>query len=197
MADEIKTAMEIAREKLEKIGTPTEEERLSWKYIPEGEKLAARFLKENVNLVAELSRHPENARKHVVKGATDILLRNIDLPRTDIIKRNTKKAMDGVKLVKNDKVAVENVYSRLRRIFDHYATQGMAQKKDAYESLRADFEAKIQQAVKQQMGTTAGMRINVESQPQFQEEWRKLQVKLDMQYIKLMDEYKQELAAIN
>ncbi|GAH80451.1 unnamed protein product, partial [marine sediment metagenome] len=40
------------------------------------------------------------------------------------------------------------------------------------------------------------IKINVERQPQFQEEWRKIQTQLDSQYIKLLDEYKQELSTI-
>ena len=40
------------------------------------------------------------------------------------------------------------------------------------------------------------VKIEVESQPQFQEEWRRLQAQLDSQYLKLLDEYKQELLSI-
>jgi len=43
--DEIKSAREIATEKVDKLGEVTDEERLRWKYTPEGEKLAARYLK--------------------------------------------------------------------------------------------------------------------------------------------------------
>ena len=50
--------------------------------------------------------------------------------------------------------------------------------------------------MKQQLGPFAGIKVNVESQPQFQEEWRKVQTELDLQYIKLLDEYRQELSTI-
>ncbi len=36
MGEEIKSAREIAMEKVEKLGEVTEEERLKWKYVPEG-----------------------------------------------------------------------------------------------------------------------------------------------------------------
>ena len=39
---DIKSAHEIAMEKVEKLGEVTDEERLKWKYVPEGEKLASR-----------------------------------------------------------------------------------------------------------------------------------------------------------
>ena len=194
---DIKSAREIAMEKVEKLGGATEEERLKWKYAPEGEKLAARYIKENYNLVAEISKYEENGKQYVIESAVDILVRNIELPKNDGVRRKSKRAMDGLKILKNDKVAVENAYSKIRRIFDHYLAQGEQQKNQAYESLKTEFTAKIQQAMQQQLGSLARANIDVESQPQFQEEWRKLQIQLDLQYIKLLDEYKQELLSIS
>ena len=193
---DIKSAREIAMEKLEKLGEVTEEERLKWKYVPEGEKLAARYIKEDSNLVVELSRYDENTRRYVIAGAQDIIIRNINLPGSNEAKRDNKRAMDGLKILKSDKVAVENVFSKMRRIFDHYLEHGEQQKNQAYESLKTEFGAKMQQAIQQQMGAFARVNVDVERQPQFQEEWRKLQSQLDLQYIKLLDEYKQELLSI-
>ncbi len=195
MAD-IKSAREIALEKIEKIGEATPEERLRWKYVPEGEKLAAKYLKQNLNLSAELNNYEESIASYVKEGVTDILLRNINLPGNDIARKNNKKAMEGIKSLKKDKVGVENIYSKMRNIFNHYAEQGEQQRRQAYQQLKTDFEARVQQALQQQMGSAAGFKIDVERQPQFQEEWHKLLAQLDGQYTVLLNEYKQELAAI-
>jgi hypothetical protein len=195
---EIKSAAEIAREKIAKIGEPTEEERLKWKYGPEGEKLAARYLKENCNLVGEVSKYDEKTRKVVVTGVSDILLRNIGLPRNEAARRTNNKAMDGLKALKNDKVAVENVFSKIRKVLDHYVQEGAKQKKQAYESLKAEFEEKIQQAIQQQTGVSnARMKVDVEKQPQFLDEWQRVQSQMEAQYISVLDEYKLALAAID
>ena len=193
---DIKSALEIAMEKIEKLGKATDEERLKWKYVPEGEKLAVRYLKQDCNLVVELSEYEEAARRYVVAGASDILIRNINLPKDDLAKKNNRQVMDGLKNLKNTKVAVENAYSKIRRIFNHYAEQGEQQRKQAYETLKTEFEAKMQQAIQQQLGSLTRIKIDVEKQPQFQEEWRKIQTQLDSQYLKLLDEYKQELSGI-
>jgi len=193
---DIKSAREIAMEKLEKLGEATDEERLRWKYVPEGESLAGRYTKEGGSLAVELERYEEGARKYVVAGAVDILIRNINLPKSDLAKKNNKRAMDGIKTLKNDKVSVENVYSKIRRIFNHYGQEGEQQKRQAYQVLKTDFEAKVQEAIAQQLGPLTGRRVDVEKQPQFQEEWRRVQAQLDSQYFKLLDEYKQELRAI-
>jgi len=193
---DIKSAWEIAQEKLAQVESVTEEERLKWKYVPEGEKLAAHYLKEKVDLASQLGNYEVNARQYVAEGITAILVRNINLPKDEAAKMGNKKAMEGLKAVKDDKPAVENVFSKISRVFDHYAEQGQQQKKQAYESLKAEFSAKLQQAMQQQMGKTMNMAIDVERQPQFQEQWRQMQAQMDSQYIQLLDEYKREMAAI-
>ena len=193
---DIKSALEIAMEKVEKLEKATDEERLRWQYVPEGEKLGVRYLKEGGNLVVELGKYEEKAGGYIVEGAMDILVRNINLPKDDLAKKNNRRAMEGLKNLKSDKVAVENVYSQLRYLFNHYMEQGEQQRKQAYETLKTEFEARVRQAVQQQLGLLAGARIDVEKQPQFQEEWRKIQTQIDSQYYKLLDEYKQELSAI-
>ena len=196
--DEIKSAAEIAMEKMEKLGRATDGERLEWKYVPEGKKLAGKHIKQGISLVAELSQYKDNIREYIIQGVTEVLISNISLPDNDSAKRSNRRAMEGLKVVKSDKVGVENVYSKIRRIFDHYVGEGAQQREQAYQSLKAEFEAKMKQALQQQqLGTFAGMKLDVERQPQFQEEWRGAQVQLDSQYLKLLDEYKQELSAIS
>ena len=63
--DKIKSALEIAMEKVEKIGEATNEERLKWKYTPEGEKLAAKYLKRDCNLAVELDKYEKDIAGYV------------------------------------------------------------------------------------------------------------------------------------
>jgi hypothetical protein len=194
---DIKSAREIAMEKLEKLGEATDEERLKWKLEPKGQELAARYLKEDCNLVVELGKYQENDRKYVAAAAAEVLVRNVELPRNEAIRRTNKKAMDGLKLVKNDKAGVENAHSRIRQIFSHYTEQGEQQRRQAYEQLRSQFEVRVQQAIQQQLGTAAMMRVDVERQPQFQEEWRRLQIQLEAPYLEHLREYRQEILSID
>jgi len=88
MAD-IKSAWEIAQEKLGKIGEATPEERVRWKYIPEGERLAAQYIKDDTNLAAEINKYTDPPEKKYVKqGAEEVLIRNVSLPTTDFAKKN-------------------------------------------------------------------------------------------------------------
>jgi hypothetical protein len=194
---DVKSAYEIAMEKIKDIEPATTEERMQWKFVPKGEQLAGKYIKEEVNLMTELSKYDEQEKKYVLQGISAILIRNIDLPKNDAVKKNNRKAMDGIKLIKKDKTAVENVFSKIRYIFNHYAEQGETQKKEAYEQVKEQFAMKLQQAVQQQMGANARMDVNVEQHPQFQEEWRKTLLRLDAQYTQHLTEYKHALQAIN
>lgn len=193
MADEMKSAYDRAMERIKSLEEPSKEEVLTWKYVPEGQKLAVRFLKEEFNLVNEMGKFKDEERRYVAKGAEETLLRNIVLPIHDIAKKNNKRAMDAVKAIKKDKTAVENVFTKMRRVFDHYSGEGEQQRKQAYEMLKQDFQMKLQQAMRQQ-GIPPGTKINIESQPQFQEEWHMTLSQMDAQYNQLLDEYKQEIA---
>ena len=194
---EIKSAREIAIEKMAGLGEATEEERLRWKYVPEGSRLAARYIAEDCNLVLELGKYDEKIKEYIIEGLSDILIRNISLPDSDLVKKRTRRAMDGLKAVKKNQVGLENVYSKIRRIFDHYQDMGEQQRNQAYLSLKTEFEAQVRQALQQQMGSLGGMQIDVEKQPQFQTEWRRRLAQLDSEYLKLLGELRQELATIS
>ncbi len=171
---EVKSAFERAMERAEALGKASEEDLRRWEYLPEGESLAARYLKGEANLIAELGKYDVLARRYVVEGAKAILLRGITLPRNEHIKSATRKAMEGLKTLKKDNVLVENVYTKMRRLFNHYEKEGEEQRRQAYERLRLDFEQRMQRAIQQHTGALGAAKVSVEGQPQFQEEWRRL-----------------------
>ena len=195
---DIKSAREIAMEKIAAMGEPTEAERMEWKYLPEGEKLAARYLKGEFQLSSELVKFDIIALPFIVRGVCAVLIKNINLPTDEAAQKANKIAMDGVKSIKTDKSKAEAILNQMRQIFTHYTTQGEQQRKQAYAVLKEDFQAKVEQALQQQMGSAgANMRIDIEKQPQFQEEWRKVKNQLETQYTKVLTELKQQLNLLN
>jgi hypothetical protein len=192
---DIKSAAEIAREKIEKLGEATEEERLRWKYLPEGELLAGKYLKDGTSLVTDIEKYDAKSRQFVVEGLVGVLMRNLIIPKTESDKRTVKRVMDGIKLLKTDKTKVENAYNKLRYLFNHYTENGEKQKKAAYEALKEQMDVKLQQAMQQQMNPLMGQKMDVTRDPQFQQEWRKIEAQFEAQYAALLNEYKKELAA--
>ena len=192
---ELKRAFDIAMERAEKLGKESPEEIRKRDLVPQGERLAARYLKGQCDLTVELSKYDDEARSYVAESIKAVLLRNLDVPKNDVVKRTNRRAMEGIKSLKDDKGGVENVYSKLRRLFKHYEEEGAQQRSQAYEALKQDFYRNLQQLA-QQRGMPTGISINVESHPQFQEQWQLTLNKLDSQYRTLVEEYKQEIERI-
>lgn len=195
--DRIPSALDRALERVEKLGKASSEELQRANRMEEGQRLAAKYIKGEVSLLMELNKiEDEQIRQWVGEGAQEVLIRNIDLPSSDNAKKLNKAAMEGIKLVKKDKARVENVFSKFRQVFEHYSGMGENQRREAYENLKADVGAKLRQAMQQQMGEMEVGLGNIETNPQFQMEWRRVQGQLDSQYLVLLKEYKKELATI-
>ncbi|MFQ5826992.1 MAG: hypothetical protein ACE5IA_06515, partial [Dehalococcoidia bacterium] len=184
-----------AMERAERLGRASPEELERLQYVPEGEKLAAKYLWNECPLAEELNKYEEKVRGLLVQGAEEVLLKNIDLPRTDVLQRAGEKAMEGLRALKKDGAMLDKVYAKIANIFEHYQQQGESQRQEAYEALKRDFQVRLQQALQQQ-GLPVGARVDVESHPQFQEQWRRVSAQLDSQYLQLLDGYKKEIASI-
>ncbi len=198
MNDEIKSAREIAMEKIAALDAVTDDDKLKWKFTPEGEQLALKYLKDGKDIKVVLSNYAPDEQQYIKNGAENVLLANIQLPINETVKLRNQKAMDGIVSLKKDKNAAGKLIEQMKQILGHYTDQGAEQRQRTYDALKQQFEAKLKQAVSQQLGTKtdADLGISVETLPQFQEEWRRTAAQMDDQYFKLIDEYKNELRKI-
>jgi len=199
MAD-IKSAREIALEKIAGVGEATEGDRLKWKYVPEGEALALKFVKEaKVDLNTELASYPDKARAYVKIGAESVLISAIALPRVKTQGEQNERAMEGLLALKKDRAQAAKVIAQVKQVLGHYTSQGAEQKKRTYEGLKREFGAKLKQAVDRRLGAAVSaeeLDISVETLPQFQEEWRRTESQFEAQYETLIGEFKLELKRI-
>ena len=189
---EMKSAWEKAMEKVEKLSKLSEEELRQMEYQPVGNKLAARYLQEtDYNLDAELTKYKGTGiRKYVLQGVQEIFLRSIFLPKNEHDMQTIRRAMSGLKLLKENKNLLDTILDRIANLLNYY---GQA-RQQTYLQFKKDFEAKLQetnQAMQQQMG--AKVRIEPEQHPQFPEEWRRINSQLDAQYEKTLEEHKQQI----
>ena len=106
-------------------------------------------------------------------------------------------ALDGLAVIKQDSEGLKDIVTRIGNLFTHYLENGEKQRQSALESLKGEFLQRLQQAAREQRGTTTGMNIDPESHPQFMEQRRRMLAHLDSQYINHLDEYKKELASLD
>jgi len=194
---EMKSAWEKAMEKTENLGKLTEDELKQTEYVPLGNRLAAKFLeleKPSNEMETELTKHKgSGARKFIIQGAQEIFLRNINLPHTDRDQQVAKKAMSGLKLLKENKNQLDPIFERIENLFNYY-TQAHQQ---AFTQFKQSFEDKVKQAapaLQQQMKNAAALEAGL--QQQFQDEWRRASSQLDSQYEKALEEHKEHILKI-
>jgi len=193
---DMKSAYERAMERVQGLGEASAEEKAKWKYAPQGEALAARYMKEKFDLSQEITKLEPLAGKYVIKSAFQSLISNIELPRSKDMKVNTETALEGIRSLKKDNNTLDGILGKIKYILNHYEQDGAQQREQAYQTLKQDFQARIQGAMQQQMGTSMPVDVDVEQQPQFQQEWRATLAQLETQYYKLLDDYKKELRVL-
>ena len=194
--DRIPSALERALERVEKLGKASAEDLQRSKLKEEGQRLAAQYLNGEASLRSELGNYEDGPeRSGLVEGIEEVLIRNLALPTTDAAKDRNRLAMDGLKLTKKDPGAVENIFSKMRQIFNHYTGQGEMQRKEAYENLKRDMQMRLSQVARQQGMPPIDMQ-HMENHPQFQMEWRKAKAQLESQYDLYMKEYKEQLTSL-
>jgi len=192
---EMKSAWEKAMEKVERLGKPSDEELKQLEHVPTGNKLAAKYLgKDDYDLDAELTKYKGTGiRKYVMQGAEEIFLRNITLPHNEQSKDTVRRAMAGIKLLKENKNRLEAIFDRISNLLTYYEQA----RQQSFTQFKQSFEAKLReagQALQQQLAT--GAPIEAELQQQFQEEWRRFSSQLDAQYEKALEEHRQEILKI-
>jgi hypothetical protein len=193
---EMRSAWEIAMEKADKLGKASPEELNSIKFVPEGNKIASMFLLDDkMNLAAEIEKvQSGDAAKYVKKGVEEILLRNITLPHNDEDARRTKKSMDGLRIIKDDKKQLETIFGLINTLVNQYQVA----LQQTYGEFKKKAEMAMQQA-QQGMRPQRGDQMSVEQkiQLQIQEEWRQIHSELDTQYDNALDEHRQKIRQIS
>ena len=189
---EMKSAWQIAMEKADKLGKVSPDELNSIKYVPEGNRLASQFLiDEKMDLSGDIAKvQPHEAVKFVKKGAEEILLRNIGLPRNDEETRRTNRSMAGLRSIKENKKQLESIFGLINNLVNQYKLA----LQQTYSEFKKNAEVTVQQATRN-MRPQRGDQMSPDQriQLQLQEEWRQIHSELDAQYEKAMEEHKQKV----
>ena len=191
--DRIKSAYEKAMEKAERIGSATQEELLEWKWVPEGKKLAANYLKDRANLMAGLETFDEEHRPYVLRGIREVFAANVLLPRNEEMKKSTDIALKGLKELHQGKGKLEEVVGQVEYALNQYLQYGMEQQRQAYQQLKQ----RVEETVRQQPGIAEDNQVNAEALPEFQQEWMHISAQLDQPYEEHLEKCRKEILNLN
>jgi hypothetical protein len=158
----------------------------------EGMRLAAGYLRgEQVALAAALVKCPAEAQPHVKKGMVTALLRNIVLPRKADEAPAAAKAMQALMEIGRDKGDLAQVFTEMKSILDRYLSHKEQLKKQLEEQFAQQMML-MEKNLAQQTGMK--MKLQPSQHPKFAEEWQRIQVELNDQYGRAVEQYKEFIA---
>ncbi len=189
MAD-IKSALELALEKAESYGRASKEEMAAAQSQERGRELAVRFLKEEGDLASELDKLPPLDQAVALQGVKEVFLRNIRLPRLEVVDPDQDRVLAGLLLVARDRKAMSRLQGELERLLSQY----LQIRQNALKQLKARVSAAIPQMERAMEAKTGQrMRLEAEQLPQFQEEWHRFQGQLQDQFEPMLEQIKNQI----
>ncbi len=187
---EIKSALEIALERAEKIGKASKEDLERSRWEEEGRKIAVKFMNQELDLKEAVAAFAPEAIPHLIRAMTEVFARNIFLPREKDHWQSIEKALKGLQELKG--TAILQVIENIR-----YLLQSYEQTRQQYlQQMKVRFQGQLnglKQALAQQYGMNTAENVDVESLPEFQQEWMKISSEIDSQYDQQLQQLKSYL----
>lgn len=176
VGDKIKTALEMAMERLATRKEAEPEELVRLEYLPKGKALAASFFSsEEVHLNDSITSFDKKVVPYILEGVQEVLLANLLLPITEEILQSNKRAMEGLAQIKHNKKQLSGILKEMGFMFAHYR-QTLEQ---AADSLKQEMQ---REATAQGMSGYPQDMQAMGKQMKYQEEWAMLQRQLDQRY---------------
>jgi len=183
LSDVIKSAWEKALERFEKKAKNlSPEQALRLQFLPEGKRLATRYMYDNENndnnLSVLLSQYNNDVRGYVQEGIEKAFLDNLTLPQTKEDEQKILRIIQGLQQIKSNRRKLGAVINELQQLLESYRQV----RRRAAEQLKSDLTQRYRQALQQQAtrGRTAvnQQQLNMEFNMRWQKEQAVLMQKL-------------------
>jgi hypothetical protein len=183
---EIKSTMEMVMERAAKMAAESTRDTSVEDDNKLGMRLAAEYLKNSEgNLLVKLQEQKQDKQAAILKGMAEALIRNIVLPRDEMLKETGEHALKAIADLAPD--AVSSICAELQQILSQYSQHKEQMQQQVEDSIRGQLEQKLAQE-----GGAAGENtsINPAMHPQYQEEMARMLSELNGQYNQALDERK-------
>jgi hypothetical protein len=191
--DRIKSAYERAMEKIDQLEKPNDKQRLEWKLLPEGQKLAGEFIKGEGSPFSKIANAMPDHRPYLIKGMAGVLISNLQLPRTQPIHLANTKMIEGLERLLKDKPKAKELLSRVKYVSDQYWQFAVPQREQTRQQLKMQMEQQVMEVLSRQRGPQGQVQVQVEALPEFQQQWMRISNQIDRQYEQHLEENKKQL----
>lgn len=185
---EIKSTLELVLERAAAMGMASKEDMEAEEQVKEGMRLGGEYIRTGKGTLEELLSQVQPSRlPQIRKGVLATLLRNIILPKNEEQQTLAEKAVQGVMQLSGQATDLAPLLTDLKQILLHYRQT----RDQVYKRLETEFSQQMEimeQSVARQTGVK--IRLDASQHPKFQEQWQKVQVDLNGQYGRALEQHK-------
>lgn len=188
MDGKIKSALEKALERAASFNEVSREEIDKMEYMPVGRAIAASFMfNKNFDLKEALDQVAAENREYVLEGMQEVLLLNIALSADETMEEATRRAMEGIVLIKRDKSQTTRLLGELDQLISYY--------RQALEQTRERFKQELEMRGK--MSRRQGSRGREQDRMmEFREEWASVVRQMNERFEAGLAEIKERIRSI-
>ncbi|MQF70275.1 hypothetical protein FIM12_08100 [SAR202 cluster bacterium AD-804-J14_MRT_500m] len=192
----MKSAFEKAMERVEQLDRPDENQLLEWKLFPQGEKLAGDFLKGSGSPFTVIDNANSEHRPYIVQGMLKVLVANVQLPKSEHVRVSVEKVLGGIDRLLGSKANSKDLVERARYVTTQYWENAIPQREQAFAQLKMQMEQQVAEAMRRHPGAAPPRNLNIETMPEFQQQWIAVSGQIDQQYEQHLSEYRTQIMAI-
>jgi len=186
----IKSTMDLVMERAARMGMATPDEMRHEENLKKGMQCTAEYLNGTKPSLLALLDDQEPARQTSIrKGMLASLLRNLFLPRDEDGIKRLERAVQGIVELNRNSADIAALCQELQTI----ATQYGQHRTQLYEQLKEQMRMQIEQLLMRKGMKADGMKIDPTMEPQFKDQWSRLEMDLDRQYGQALEQFKAQL----
>jgi hypothetical protein len=188
----IKSTMDLVMERAARMGMATPDEMRHEESLKKGMQLTADYLNgTKPSLLDILGEQESSQQASIRKGMLASLLRNLFLPRDEDGTQRIERAVKGIVELNQGAADITALCQELQTITSQYGQH----RKQLYDQLKEQMRMQIEQMLMRKGMKADGMKIDPTMEPQFKEQWTRLEMDLDGQYGQALEQFKAQLKA--
>ena len=188
----IKSTMDLVMERAARMGIATPDEMRREEDLKAGMQLTAAYLNgQQASLAAVLAEQDGARREPVRQGMLESLLRNVFLPREEDGRARIGRALQGIVELNPNSADIASLCQEMQTIANQYGQH----RTQLYDQLKEQMRMQIEQLLAHKGMKADTARIDPTMEPQFKDQWTRLEADLDGQYGQALEQFKAQLRA--
>jgi hypothetical protein len=182
--------MDLVMERAARMGMATPDEMQHEESLKKGMQCTAEYLNgEKASLAEILNEQEAPQQKAIRKGMLASLMRNLFLPRDEDGTKRIELAVKGIVELNQGATDIVTLCQELQTIASQYGQH----RTQLYDQLKEQMRVQIEQLLARKGMKADTSKIDPTTEPQFKEQWSRLELDLESQYGQALEQYKAQL----